>query len=208
MPAQIVAAATAAGASKVKLGFRQMIGRGALSGALLGVSTSFAITVWTQPFGKELPVLGAFVFPVGFCMLVLLGLELVTGNFCVIPMAFYAGRTDAKGMLKNWFFVTLGNLIGSVLYAAWFYAMYSEMGVNHGSEIALKTKAIAMAKTVAFEKMGVRGWFVALLKGAACNWMVTMGVMMNFTSASTVGRIAAMWMPITMFFLMATSTQL
>jgi formate/nitrite transporter FocA (FNT family) len=33
-----------------------------------------------------------------------------------------------------------------------------------------------------------------------CNWMVTMGVVMAFTSQSTIGKIAAMWLPILTFF--------
>jgi len=33
-----------------------------------------------------------------------------------------------------------------------------------------------------------------------CNWMVTMGVVMGLTSQSTIGKIAAMWLPILTFF--------
>src|SRR5699024_11256235 len=33
-----------------------------------------------------------------------------------------------------------------------------------------------------------------------CNWMVTTGVVMNFTSKSTIGKIAAMWLPVFIFF--------
>src|SRR5699024_2690613 len=33
-----------------------------------------------------------------------------------------------------------------------------------------------------------------------CNWMVTMGAVMAFTSQSTIGKIAAMWLPVFIFF--------
>ncbi|MCS7177622.1 MAG: hypothetical protein NZ960_08455 [Candidatus Kapabacteria bacterium] len=37
------------------------------------------------------PFLGAVLFPMGFVLLVLLGLELVTGNFALLPLACLAG---------------------------------------------------------------------------------------------------------------------
>lgn len=33
-----------------------------------------------------------------------------------------------------------------------------------------------------------------------CNWMVSLGVVLSFTSRSTAGKIAAMWLPILTFF--------
>jgi formate/nitrite transporter FocA (FNT family) len=37
-------------------------------------------------------------------------------------------------------------------------------------------------------------------KAMLCNWLVTMGVVMGLTSTSTIGKIAAMWLPIVTFF--------
>merc|ERR1719409_878296 len=200
LPAMIVKAATDAGVAKTKLPIFQMVLRGSLSGLILGIATSLAILIWCQPFGKEFPFLGALAFPVGFCMLVLLGLELVTGNFALIPMAVFAGKADVPGMLKNFTFVTLGNIYGAVLYAILFWACYSWLGETLEHSMGLKAAAIATAKTVKYEDDGVLGWFTALIKAICCNWMVTMGVIMSFTSKSTIGRIAAMWMPIMIFF--------
>jgi formate/nitrite transporter len=134
-------------------------------------------------------------------MLVLLGLELVTGNFALLPMAMYGQRADLRSMAKNFALVTMGNVIGSLIYAFLFWANYSSLGMDSsGGKVGAKTAAIAIAKTVAYQKKGARGWFTALTKAIGCNWMVTMGVMMGFTSKSTAGRIAAMWMPIMVFF--------
>merc|ERR1719487_1534787 len=196
----IVKAATDAGAAKTKLPAEQMVLRGALSGIILGIATSLAMTIWTQPFGKEFPFLGAVAFPVGFCMLVLLGLELVTGNFAVIPMAVYAGEATWTGMATNFLFVTLGNLLGALVYAVLFWACYSNYGDSLEHKMGLKAAAIATAKTVAYESDSSIGWLTAFCKAICCNWMVTMGVIMTFTSKSTIGRIATMWMPIMVFF--------
>merc|ERR1719253_2012217 len=176
-----------------------MLLRGALSGALLGISSSLAITVWTQPFGMEFPVLGALFFPVGFCMIVLMGCELVTGNMAVIPMAVYAGRATMRAMLRNWCWVTLGNFIGAFMYAVIFWASYSAFGYTLEVPVGATVKRMAIAKTVTYEMIGVRGWLTAFCRAIPCNWMVSMGTMMSFTSKSTIGRIAAMWMPIMAF---------
>ncbi len=163
-PNEIVEKATAAGEKKATMPIKQMVLRGAGSGALLGIATSLAMTVWVQPFGKKLPMLGAVVFPVGFVMLVLLGLELITGNFALYPMAIYAGKATWKDVGKATCFVTLGNLLGSLIYAILFWASYSNLGDSLTAPIGVKAAAIAVKKTVAYEELGARGWFVAVFK--------------------------------------------
>jgi formate/nitrite transporter FocA (FNT family) len=41
---------------------------------------------------------------------------------------------------------------------------------------------------------------MAITRAVLCNWMVTLGVVMALTSQSTIGKIAAMWLPIMTFF--------
>jgi formate/nitrite transporter FocA (FNT family) len=38
------------------------------------------------------------------------------------------------------------------------------------------------------------------VKGTLCNWMVTLGAMLAMASRSTIGKVAAMWLPIMIFF--------
>jgi formate/nitrite transporter FocA (FNT family) len=56
------------------------------------------------------------------------------------------------------------------------------------------------SKTLAYAKLGFDGIASAFVKAILCNWMVTLGVVMSFTSQSTIGKIAAMWLPILTFF--------
>jgi formate/nitrite transporter FocA (FNT family) len=60
--------------------------------------------------------------------------------------------------------------------------------------------AAAQAKTLGYQKLGFDGLLLAVLKAALCNWMVCMGVVMCLTSRSTLGKIAACWLPIFTFF--------
>jgi formate/nitrite transporter FocA (FNT family) len=60
--------------------------------------------------------------------------------------------------------------------------------------------AAAQAKTLGYEKLGLDGIWLAILKAALCNWMVCMGVVMGLTSRSTLGKIVGSWLPIFTFF--------
>src|SRR5258705_9495088 len=87
-----------AGATKARLAPRDLLVRGFLSGALLGFATTLAFTATLQ---THVGLVGGLVFPVGFVMIVLLGLELVTGNFSLLRLAVPDGSTGLCGRLKN-----------------------------------------------------------------------------------------------------------
>lgn len=182
---------------KAGLSARDMLLRGALAGAYLGFATSLVFVVQTQGVP---PIVGAILFPVGFVMLVLLGLELATGNFALLPVGVAAGEISAGAMLRNWMFVYAGNLIGSVAYAALFYLAATNCGANNGGPLGDLVRAAAQKKTLAYMAAGGAGWSTALIKAILCNWMVTVGAVLAMISRSTLGKIVAMWLPILTFF--------
>jgi hypothetical protein len=102
-------------AGKRKLGVapRDLLIRGMLSGAILGVATSLALTGAAQ---TNTPLVGTLIFPVGLIAIVLLGLELVTGSFALVLLPWLNRETSASAVLVNWGWVFIGNLIGSVAY--------------------------------------------------------------------------------------------
>jgi len=97
-PAEVVSAMIEAGARKAALSVSDVLVRGALSGAILGIATHLAITAAVQ---TGVPFVGAVIFPVGFAMIVLLNLELVTGSFAVLPMAQMDERIRFADTLRN-----------------------------------------------------------------------------------------------------------
>jgi formate/nitrite transporter len=182
---------------KSELSARDMLIRGILAGAFLGYATSLVFIVSSQGLP---PIVGAILFPVGFVMLVLLGLELVTGNFALLPMGVMAETVRFTSLLRNWGWVYLGNLIGSLLYAALFYLAITNWRTGNGGAVADLLRQAAQKKTLAYMALGPSGWATALVKAVLCNWMVTIGAMLALVSRSTVGKIAAMWLPIMTFF--------
>jgi len=181
-----------AGAVKGKLSAKDLLIRGLLSGALLGFATTLAFTATAQ---TGLGIVGALIFPVGFVMIVLLGLELVTGNFALIPLGVMDGKIKVADLIFNWSWVFLGNLIGGILYAFLFAKTLAP-----AAPLAKMIIGISEAKTLGYAKLGYDGLVSAFIKAILCNWMVTMGVVMGLTSQSTIGKITAMWLPILTFF--------
>jgi formate/nitrite transporter len=191
-PDAVVENMVGAGEAKANLSVSDLLIRGILSGALLGFATTLAFTAAAQ---TGAPIAGALIFPVGFVMIVLLGLELVTGNFAIVPLAAIANRVSWAKVASNWAWVFVGNLLGSLLYA-WLFTLT----LAPDSPMAAQLIKVAETKTLGYEKMGLHGMEVAFVKALLCNWMVTLGVVMAMTSSSTGSKIAAMWLPILTFF--------
>jgi formate/nitrite transporter len=194
-PAETVELMLQAAAAKAKLGVPDLLVRGILSGGILGISTTLAILASVQ---TGVPLVGALVFPVGFVMIVLGGLELVTGNFAVMPVGVLDGRARLGQLASNFAWVFLGNLIGSVAYAVLLYYALPQSGPTAG--VMEKLIAIAQAKTTGYQALGAKGMAAAFVKAMLCNWMVTLGVVMGLSSSSTFGKVAAAWLPIFIFF--------
>lgn len=196
-PTELLQEALRLAEKKSELSVWSMLIRGALSGAFLGYATSLAFLVTSQGVP---PIVGAILFPAGFVMLALLGLELVTGNFAVLPMGALARTVRLRKLLRNWGWVYLGNLTGSLFYAGLFYLAITNWRTGNGGAVADLLKQAAQKKTLGYQALGGSGWALALVKGVLCNWMVTIGALLALVSRSTVGKIAAMWLPIMTFF--------
>lgn len=196
-PADVVTTMIESGRQKLKLEPRDLLIRGALSGAILGVATSLAFNA-TLSTGQ--PLVGAIIFPVGLVMIVLLGLELVTGSFALLPLARLSHGTSVPQIITNWGWVFLGNLIGSVAYGALLAIALTNMGTIEPTGVAARIIAVAEAKTIGYAAIGSAGIVTAFVKAILCNWLVCLGVVLAMTTSSTVGKIAAAWMPIFVFF--------
>ncbi len=196
-PADVVMIMIESARSKLALSPRDLMIRGMLSGALLGAATSLA---FTGALSTGQPLVGALIFPVGLVMIVLLGLELVTGSFALLPLSRLEDGTDSRKILENWGWVFLGNLIGSVIYGALLAIALTNMGKIEPAGVAARIVAIAEAKTVGYAAFGTAGMVTVFVKAILCNWMVCLGVVLAMCTNSTIGKIAAAWMPIFVFF--------
>ena len=196
-PADVACAMVNAGRSKLALPPLDLVIRGGLAGAILAAATSLAITAAVQ---SNVPLVGALVFPVGLILIVLLGLDLVTGSFGLLPLPWLENDADAKTMLANWGWVFLGNLIGSVVYGGLLAIALTNFGATAPAGVAAKIVALAESKTVGYEVLGLAGMITVFVKAVLCNWMVCLAVVAAMTTSSTIGKIACAYMPVFIFF--------
>jgi formate/nitrite transporter len=196
-PSEIAQAMVDLGATKAGHKISDLLIRGMLAGALLAFATCLALDGALQ---TNVPLVGALIFPVGFAMIVILGLELLTGNFGLVPLAALAHRATVGQVLANWFWVFVGNLLGSLVFAGLFYVVLTDVGNAGAGALGDHIRALAEAKTVAYEPYGYDGLVTGFVKAMLCNWMVCLGVVMGTSSRSVPGRVLGCWLPIFAFF--------
>ena len=191
-PNEIAQNYIATGVKKTQLPISKMLLLGILAGmfiALAGIgSTVISATVASPSIAKAA---GAFVFPVGLAMVLIAGSELFTGNtLLIIPVM--AREVKIRGLLKNWVFVYIGNLIGSLLVAAL---------VVYGGTLSLFSNAAATtAINTAVSKVGL-DFVDALFRGILCNFLVCIAVWMSFGAKDIVGKVAGLFLPVMLFVL-------
>lgn len=139
------------------------------------------------------------IFPVGFVMMVFLGLEMATGSFSVMPMGVFAGLVKWSGLARNWIFTLFGNLLGGIFFAFLLWFALTKGASIEPSGLLVKLAKIAEAKA-SYENFGINGWLAAVGMGVLCNWLVSLGPMFAKASRSVPGKIMLMWLPIATFF--------
>jgi formate transporter len=200
-PAEFVVKLIDAGESKIKMSTRDTLIRAYMAGATLALAAAFAVTINVQT-GQ--PLAGAILFPVGFCMLYLLGYDLLTGVFVLCPLAVWDKRPGCGwgGVMRNWGLVFVGNFAGALTTAVlmaiyWTYGFADEV-----DPVGQKFATMGEARTVGYAAFGAAGWLTIFVRAMLCNWMVSTGVVGAQISTSVTGKVLAMWMPIMLFFYM------
>lgn len=200
-PSEYVRKMVDAGEAKVFMSTRDTVIRAYMAGAILALAAAFAVTVTVQT-GQ--PVVGALLFPVGFCMLYLLGFDLLTGVFTLVPLALMDKRPGVtlRGVLRNWGLVFAGNFAGALTVALMMAVIFT-FGFSVGpDEVGRTIGTIGEGRTVGYAEHGAAGMLTLFIRGVLCNWMVSTGVVAAMMSTSVSGKVIAMWMPILVFFYM------
>ena len=198
-PAEFATKMIDAGESKIFMSTKDTLVRAYMAGAILALAAAFAVTIAVNT-GNFL--VASLLFPVGFCMLYLLGFDLLTGVFTLAPLAVIAKRPGAtwSGVLRNWGLVFVGNF-GGALTVALFMAIIFTMGFTTApNDVGVRIGHIGEGRTLGYAAAGWGGMLTLFIRAVMCNWMVSTGVVGAMMSTSVSGKIMAMWMPILVFF--------
>ncbi|MDE2260543.1 MAG: formate/nitrite transporter family protein [Betaproteobacteria bacterium] len=199
VPSEFVTKMVDAGESKIYMATRDVLIRSYMAGAILALAAVFAVKVSVQ---TGYPIIGAILFPVGFCMLYLLGFDLLTGVFVLTPLALIDKRPGVTlgGVLKNWGIVFVGNFLGALTVAFLMAIVFTFGFSTEPDKVGKVIAGIGVARTLGYAKYGAAGMLTLFVRGVLCNWMVSTGVVGAMISTSVSGKVIAMWMPIMLFF--------
>ena len=193
-PAEITEATIQIGIKKTQIPVINMLLLGILAGAFIAFasegSNMAAFNLFAKPetFGLG-KVLAGSIFGTGLMLVVIAGGELFTGNTMMLA-GVLDGKVSLAGMMKNWVFVYIGNLIGSVFIA---YLMNQSGLFNSGAAVLG-----AVTIRIAVYKVGLT-FGQAFVLGIMCNWLVCLAVWMATGAKDITGKIFAIFFPIWLF---------
>lgn len=189
-PAQVVQYYVEAGAKKAAAPGLKLLLLGIVAGFLIGMGSAVTNTATHAMDNVGLArTISGLLFPFGLGIVILTGSELFTGN-CMIPVSVAERKCGCLHMLRNWFWVYLGNFIGAGLLAA--ACAYSGQLDYSGGYLAVYTMKVAAAKC------GLSFWSAVVL-GILCNLLVCLGVLCSFSAKDTAGRILGAYIPVAFF---------
>ncbi|MBM3597029.1 MAG: formate transporter FocA [Alphaproteobacteria bacterium] len=185
-------ACEAAGATKAARDEIGLIVLGLLAGAFIAFGAVF-MTVVTTGSG-ELPwgvsrLLAGLVFSLGLILVIVGGAELFTGDSLMI-VACASQRITLRSLLRAWFLVYVGNIVGAIGTAALVF-LSGQHGLSGGA-VGKTALTIASAKAVL---PTVELFFLAVL----CNVLVCLAVWMSFGARSVADKVLVIVPPITAF---------
>ena len=200
-PTEFVTKMVDAGESKIFMSTRDTVIRAYMAGAILALAAAFAVTINVQT-GQ--PLAGAILFPVGFCLLYLLGFDLLTGVFTLAPLALLDKRPGVTpgGVMRNWSLVFVGNFAGAFTVAVFMAIIFTFGFSTEPNAVGKAIGHIGEGRTVGYAEHGAAGMLTLFIRGVLCNWMVSTGVVAAMMSTSVSGKVIGMWMPIMLFFYM------
>ena len=190
-----------AGEAKVFMSTRDTLIRAYMAGAILSLAAAFAVSMSVK---TGVPLIGALLFPVGFIMLYLMGFDLLTGVFTLVPLALIDRRPGVtlRGVLRNWGLVFAGNFAGALTVAVMMAIVFTFGFSQAPDEVGQAIGHIGEGRTLGYAAHGASGMLTLFIRGVLCNWMVSTGVVGAMMSTSVSGKALAMWMPVMLFFAM------
>ncbi|MBW2557746.1 MAG: formate/nitrite transporter family protein [Deltaproteobacteria bacterium] len=206
-PAKTVALVGNAGVAKAKLSTFNLLLRGFMAGAYIAIGGALCTVCVTGVAGHLGPgiakLISGAVFPVGLIAIVLTGMELFTGDCMIVPMAAMMKKITWGAVMRNWVWVYIGNLVGSLAYA---YLMAvgplvsgqadGTMAVN---AFGMTAVSIAAGKILGYKAVGAAGLWSCFMKAIGCNFLVNIALLLAITADDVIGKFFGVWFPIMAF---------
>jgi formate/nitrite transporter len=196
-PPEIARTAVATGEGKARLPWDKALVAGFLAGAYIAFAGMVAVVASAgmdpERWGGVQTLVTGTVFVLGLVLVVVAGSELLTGNMALVPLGLFARRLGIGGLLHNFAWVLVGNLLGSLLVA---YVLAVKTGVVMADAPLERLGAIATTKGVEETDLQI------FLRAVGCNWLVCLAVWMAIGADDIAGKVLAIFFPIMAFVAM------
>ena len=196
-PQAIAEAGIATGITKSRLSGDKALVAGFLAGAYIAFAGLLAIIVSAgldpKTWGGLITLFSGTVFALGLILVIIAGSELLTGNMALVPMAVMSRGASVASLFRNFGWVTIGNLAGSI-FVAYFLAVKSGVVT---AEAPLKR-----LDEIATLKGSTESEWQIFLRAVGCNWLVCLAVWMALGAEDIGGKVLAIFFPIMGFVAM------
>ncbi len=188
-PAAIERKAESIGVTKNALTLSRLIPLALAAGFFIGIGGLY-FTLFMADSSLSFAVqrfAGALMFSLGLALVIICGAELFTGNSLMIG-ALASRKIPVGGMLRNWIWVWIFNLVGAVILVTLVYL----------SDTPKLGQMGATMMKIAAGKVSL-GWGTLFFKGILCNVLVCLAVWMGFAAHSVADKILAVLLPVSAF---------
>ena len=190
-PPEIAAKVETLGVAKARLPIFPLFVLAVLAGAFISLGALlFTVVMTGTDLGFGLTrLIGGLSFCLGLILVVVAGAELFTGNN-LLAMAWASRLINTRELLRNWFWVYLGNVagcLGTVALVLW----ANIDGLGNGM-------VAPTAVVIAAGKADLPFW-EAFARGILCNALVCLAVWLAMGGRSVTDKILAILFPVTAF---------
>lgn len=163
---------------------------GLMAGMFIGLAANGACVAGYGISGYGLgKVLGGALFTGGLIMVLIAGGDLFTGNILIVT-GVLEKKVRTSAMLKNWFFVYIGNFIGGFLVAG-LLIQTNQVGMEHGHLAAYIIKTGIGKVNLSYES--------AFILGIFCNILVCAAVWISWGAKDIGSKVLGLFVPIWIF---------
>lgn len=163
---------------------------GLLAGMALAIASiaTMSVTAYFDNAGTA-KVVNALLFPFGLCIIIFMGGELYTGNSLMI-IGILEKKASVQGMLYNWFWVYLGNFLGSLLVVIPYSTTYLMSSGGGALAVTMMKTAANKASLTPYDS-----FVLAIL----CNILVCIAVLICTGAPDPAGKACGAVIPISLF---------
>lgn len=175
--------------------------RGGMAGAYIGMGTALMVTVSTGVAdmlgdGMARLLMGA-VFPLGVILTIMTGAELFTGDAMLAPFAAFRHDAGWIGVLRIWILSYLGNIIGAAGFACLMvYGVLLQSNPSGGLTAGMYAVSTVALASEHCSYAGIGGLFSCFLKAISAGWLLNLAILLGICADDAFGKIVGIWFPV------------